>query len=90
MESLQEKALIALMFTADNKNPILRHLLKHGINFNNLTEDCLYLIFQVYKNDYDIIKNIPPQVVWDIIEGDLARENDSDHPDYFSDSDSDD
>jgi hypothetical protein len=85
MESLQGKALFKLMFSTDEQTAIIvRHLLKHVINFNNLTEDCLFLIYMLY-HDQDIIKKIPRRFltengdcVWDIRIKERERDSDSD------------
>ena len=42
MESLQEKTLVELLFLDDNQNPDLKRLLSRTINFNTLTEDCVF------------------------------------------------
>ena len=61
MESLQEKALVKLLFSEDLNNPFLKRLLLRTIDFNTLTEDCVFLIYYFYHEDQDIIKKIPGQ-----------------------------
>ena len=55
MESLQEKALVKLLFLEDLNNPFLKRLLLRTIDFNTLTEDCVFLIYYFYHEDQDII-----------------------------------
>ena len=63
MVSLQEKALLKLMFTKDKNNPILKHMLKHVINFDKLSENTISYVYVLYLNDKQIIDRIPTRFI---------------------------